>query len=87
MNLKKNIILSPYPVFWFEVYILCKINLAIILYGSVNPHQILHFIFSIEIEAPITRQRFPCKRLQNFQGSACDNVTLDFEASVQKGHF
>ena len=26
-------------------YILCKINLAIILYGSVNPHKICHFIF------------------------------------------
>ena len=25
--------------------ILCKINLAIILYRSVNPHQIFHFIF------------------------------------------
>ena len=28
-----------------RIDILCKINLAIILYGSVNPHQILHFIF------------------------------------------
>ena len=26
-------------------YTLCKINLAIILYGPVNPHRILHFIF------------------------------------------
>ena len=30
---------------WSSGIILCKINLAIILYGSVNPHQILHFIF------------------------------------------
>ena len=29
----------------FFIYILCTINLAIILYGSVNPHQILQFIF------------------------------------------
>ena len=27
------------------IYILCKINLAIVLYGSVHPHLILHFIF------------------------------------------
>ena len=39
---------------------------------------------SIEIEAPITRQRFPCKRWQKH--SACDNVMSDFEASVQKGN-
>ena len=28
-----------------RTYILCKINLAIILYGSVNSNRILHFIF------------------------------------------
>ena len=69
------------------MYILCKINLAIILYWSVNPNQVLHLFSSIEMKSPITRQRFPCKRLQIFKRSTCDNVTLDFEASVQKGHF
>ena len=29
------------------VYILCKINLAIILYGSVNPHRDLIFYFLV----------------------------------------
>ena len=42
---------------------------------------------SIEIEAPITRQRFHVKDCRIFKRSACDNVTLDFEACVQKGHF
>ena len=50
-----------------EPYILFKINLAIILYWSVIHIGSYTLFFSIQIEAPITRQRFHCKRLQNFQ--------------------
>ena len=43
--------------------------------------------YSIEIEAPITDNDFHVKDCRIFKRSACDSVTFDFEASVQKVHF
>ena len=50
-------------VILIQIYIICKLNLAIILYVSVNPNRILHLFSGIEIEAPITRQQFPLVEL------------------------
>ena len=36
-------------------HILCKINLAIVLYGSGHQHQLLSFIFGMVMQAPIIR--------------------------------
>ena len=48
-----------------HLYILCKINLAIILYGWANQHQIPSFIFVVmKIQAPIIWQEFPFKKYQ-----------------------
>ena len=67
-------------------YILCKINLAIVLYWSVHPYRLLYFIFSMMIIALSPDKDIHVKDCRIFKLSACNNVTLDFEASVQNGH-
>ena len=61
--------------------ILCKINVSIVLYGSVHPHRMLSFIAQRNKQINHLTRISMLKNYRIFKRSGRANVTFDFKTS------